>query len=175
VLLEPTDPEVPTLTTAQILRTIDEHASELALILLPGVQFYTGQYFDMATITAHAHSHGILIGWDCAHAVGNLDLKLHDWDVDFAVWCSYKYLNCGPGAIGGIFVHERFGKVDMTSAKQKYWPRLTGWWGDDKDSRFHMTNSKLDSSIGTAHLLTEDRIRPSARGSGVPNFQSEWY
>ncbi|KAG9772990.1 kynureninase, partial [Aureobasidium melanogenum] len=142
VLLEPTDPRFPLLPTNQILRTIDEHASELALILLPGVQFYTGQYFDIQTITAHAHSHGILIGWDCAHAVGNVDLRLHDWDVDFAAWCSYKYLNAGPGAMAGIFVNERFGKVDMANPNptQKFWPRLTGWWGDDKSSRFQMTN-----------------------------------
>ncbi|EHY53027.1 Kynureninase (L-kynurenine hydrolase) [Exophiala dermatitidis] len=142
VLLEPTDPRFPLLPTTQILRTIDEHASELALILLPGVQFYTGQYFDIQTITAHAHSHGILIGWDCAHAVGNVDLRLHDWDVDFAAWCSYKYLNAGPGAMAGIFVNERFGKVDMANSNptQKFWPRLTGWWGDDKSSRFQMTN-----------------------------------
>lgn len=141
VLLEPDDAANPVLTTESILRIIDKHASQLALILLPGIQFYTGQYFDMAKITAHAHSNGILIGWDCAHAVGNIDLKLHEWDVDFAVWCSYKYLNSGPGAMAGIFVHERHGKVDMQRTDLKYWPRLSGWWGDDKSSRFEMTNS----------------------------------
>ncbi|EXJ81033.1 kynureninase 1 [Capronia epimyces CBS 606.96] len=140
VLLEPADARFPTLPTEQILQTIDHHASELALILLPGIQFYTGQYFDIQTITAHAHSHGILIGWDCAHAAGNVDLKLHDWDVDFAAWCNYKYLNSGPGAMAGIFVNERFGNVDMESPAEKFWPRLTGWWGDDKSSRFQMTN-----------------------------------
>ncbi|KIX02402.1 kynureninase [Rhinocladiella mackenziei CBS 650.93] len=141
ILLEPVDPQLPIIPTEQILRAIDKHASELALILLPGIQFYTGQYFDIATITAHAHSRGILIGWDCAHAVGNVDLKLHDWDVDFAAWCSYKYLNSGPGAMAGIFVNERFGKVDLDSSTQKFWPRLSGWWGDDKSSRFQMTNN----------------------------------
>ncbi|OAL39349.1 hypothetical protein AYO20_01219 [Fonsecaea nubica] len=140
VLLEPTDARFPTLSTEQILRTIDEHSSELALILLPGIQFYTGQYFDIPRITAHAHSHGIMIGWDLAHAAGNVDLKLHDWNVDFAAWCSYKYLNSGPGAMAGIFINEKFGKVDMESPTHKYWPRLTGWWGDDKTSRFQMTN-----------------------------------
>ncbi|EXJ90580.1 kynureninase 1 [Capronia coronata CBS 617.96] len=140
VLLEPANPRFPILFTEQIIKTIDEHASELALILLPGVQFYTGQYFDIQTITAHAHAKGVLIGWDCAHAVGNVDLKLHDWDVDFATWCSYKYLNAGPGAMAGIFVNQRFGTVDMENPTQKFWPRLSGWWGDDKSSRFQMTN-----------------------------------
>ena len=140
VLLEPSDENLPMLDTSDILRKIDEHASELALILLPGIQFYTGQYFDIAKITAHAHSHDILIGWDLAHAAGNVELKLHDWNVDFAAWCSYKYLNSGPGAMAGIFVHEKYGKVDMQSPAERYWPRLTGWWGDDKSGRFAMTN-----------------------------------
>ena len=143
VLLEPTDPHIPILPTKQILETIDKHVSELALILLPGIQFYTGQYFDIQTITAHAHSHGILIGWDLAHAAGNVDLKLHDWDVDFAAWCTYKYLNSGPGAMAGIFVNEKFGKVEMDGSTPKFWPRLTGWWGDDKSTRFQMTNSRF--------------------------------
>lgn len=142
VLLEPSNDDYPVLDTADMLRKIDEHASELALILLPGIQFYTGQYFDIAKITARAHSHGILIGWDLAHAAGNVELKLHEWDVDFAAWCSYKYLNSGPGAMAGIFVHERFGKVNMNSVSERYHPRLSGWWGDDKTERFAMTNSK---------------------------------
>lgn len=145
VMLEPENANIPILSTERILRTIDDHAHDLALILLPGIQFYTGQYFDIKRITAHAHSHGILIGWDCAHAAGNIDLKLHEWDVDFAVWCSYKYLNSGPGAMGAVFVHERHGRVDMSaSPSERYRPRLTGWWGDDKSSRFQMTNSELD-------------------------------
>ena len=141
VLLEPRDAHVPILETEDILRAIDEHADELALILLPGIQFYTGQYFDIEKITKHAHARGILIGWDCAHAAGNVDLRLHDWDVDFAAWCSYKYLNSGPGGMAAIFVHEKFGKVDM-SGEQRYRPRLSGWWGDDKSVRFDMTNSR---------------------------------
>jgi kynureninase len=146
ILLEPRDPDDPILKTEDILSKIDEHAHELALILLPGIQYYSGQYFDIARITAHAHSHGILIGWDCAHAAGNVELKLHEWDVDFAAWCNYKYLNSGPGAMAGIFVHERFGKVDMSKEKDKYWPRLTGWWGDDKSIRFNMANSESTPS-----------------------------
>ncbi|KAK5231343.1 Kynureninase (L-kynurenine hydrolase) [Exophiala xenobiotica] len=140
VLLEPRDPRYPILPTEQILETIDQHASELALILLPGVQFYTGQYFDIERITRHAHSRGILIGWDLAHAVGNVDVKLHDWDVDFAAWCSYKYLNSGPGAMAGIFVNEKYGKVEAEGSTPRFWPRLSGWWGDDKSTRFQMTN-----------------------------------
>lgn len=155
ILLEPSDETVPILDTSEILRKIDEHAEELALILLPGIQFYTGQYFDIAKITAHAHSHDILIGWDLAHAAGNVDLKLHDWNVDFAAWCSYKYLNSGPGAMAGIFVHEKYGKVDMQSPTERYWPRLTGWWGDDKSGRFAMTNKFVP--------------RPGAKGFQVSN------
>lgn len=144
VLLEPTDPQNPLLSTEQICAMIDKHADQLALILLPGVQFYTGQYFDIKTITAHAHNKDIPIGWDCAHAAGNVDLRLHEWNVDFAVWCSYKYLNSGPGAMAGIFVHERHGLVDMTKAemREKYRPRLTGWWGHDVGTRFQMTNGE---------------------------------
>ncbi len=139
ILIEPDRPG-GTLSTDHILRTIDQHASETALILLPGIQFYTGQYFDMKKITGHAHSKGILIGWDCAHAAGNVELKLHEWNVDFAVWCTYKYLNSGPGAIAALFVHERHGKVDMNS-KEPFRPRLCGWWGADKETRFRMENS----------------------------------
>jgi len=159
-MLEPED-DSPLLTTSQILRTIDNHAEELALILLPGVQFYTGQYFDIKTITAHAHAHDIMIGWDCAHAVGNLDLKLHDWGVDFAVWCSYKYLNAGPGGMAGIFVHEDHGKVDMDSTTVKYKPRLSGWWGDDKSGRFRMTNSKAYTKKHCRRMKTDQTFQIS--------------
>ncbi|KAI4255615.1 MAG: hypothetical protein L6R42_006646, partial [Xanthoria sp. 1 TBL-2021] len=141
ILIEPLDSTRATITTSQVMATIDEHASTTALILLPGVQYYTGQYFDIQAITAHAHSHGITIGWDLAHAVGNVELELHDWDVDFAVWCSYKYLNCGPGAIGGLFVHDKHSQVDkeaIENGHEGYRPRLSGWWGGDKATRFQM-------------------------------------
>lgn len=143
VLIEPEDAEKPILSTEQILKVIDDNASDTALILLPGIQFYTGQYFDIKTITAHAHSKGILIGWDCAHAVGNVELQLHDWDVDFAAWCHYKYVNSGPGAMAGLFVHEKHGKVKLSEAgdNPSYRPRLAGWWGHDKETRFQMNNS----------------------------------
>lgn len=131
VLIDPPNPSSsPLLPTEHILATIDAHASTTAVLLLPGIQFYTGQFFDIPRITAHAQAHGILVGWDLAHAVGNVPLDLHDWNVDFGVWCTYKYLNCGPGSIGGCFVHERH--FDR--------PRLAGWWASKKSSRFAMTN-----------------------------------
>ncbi|KAH8691197.1 kynureninase [Talaromyces proteolyticus] len=138
VLIEPHDPQKPILTTEQICKVIDDNASSAALVLLPGIQFYTGQYFDIKKITAHAHSKGILIGWDCAHAVGNVELQLHDWEVDFAAWCHYKYVNSGPGTMAGLFVHEKHGKVKLN--EDAYRPRLTGWWGHDKETRFAMDN-----------------------------------
>ncbi|KAJ5896338.1 uncharacterized protein N7473_005737 [Penicillium subrubescens] len=137
VLIEPENPDRPILTTDQIIKVIDENASSTALILLSAIQFYTGQYFDIQQITAHAHSKDILIGWDCAHAAGNVDLRLHDWDVDFAAWCSYKYLNSGPGGMAALFVHERHGQVDN---EETFRPRLSGWWGSDLQTRFQMNN-----------------------------------
>lgn len=119
------------LVTDEICTAIERHAEELALVLLPGVQYLTGQLLDMRTITACAHHQGCLAGFDLAHAIGNVPLHLHAWGADFAVWCSYKYLNAGPGAIGGCFVHARHGE-------DKRLPRLCGWWGHDKAERFAM-------------------------------------
>ena len=110
---------------------ITAESAQLALVLLPGVQYYNGQYFDMARLTRAAHSVGAVAGFDLAHAAGNLPLHLHDWDVDFAVWCSYKYLNAGPGAVAGCFVHQHHGR-DFER------PRFAGWWGHDQASRFRM-------------------------------------
>ena len=141
VLIEPEDDQVVTLSTSHILSKIDKHAASTALILLPGIQYYTGQNLDIATITAHAHSRGILIGWDLAHAVGNVEIKLHDWDVDFAVWCNYKYMNSGPGSIAGLFIHEKHGHVNIDAIKHNqngFRPRLSGWWGGDRSIRFGM-------------------------------------
>jgi len=133
--------------TEKILRTIDEHADETALLLLPGIQYYTGQYFDIPTITAYARARGIIVGWDLAHAAGNVELRLHDWDVDFACWCTYKYINAGPGSIAGAFVHERHGSVEWPdedgingTARPSYRSRLMGWYGGDKSVRFNMDN-----------------------------------
>lgn len=145
-LIEPEDETQSTFSTTHVINIIDNYAATTALIFLPGVQYYTGQYLDIPTITAHAHSHGILIGWDLAHAVGNVDLQLHDWDVDFAVWCNYKYLNSGPGSIAGLFVHEKHGNVDLEAIdneKDGYRPRLSGWWGGDRSTRFKMGNKFL--------------------------------
>ena len=117
--------------TEDICAYIEQHAQELAAIVLPGVQYLTGQCFDMERIAATARQYDCIIGFDLAHAIGNVPLKLHEWDVDFAVWCSYKYLNAGPGAIGGCFVHERHSQAfDL--------PRFAGWWGHDKSNRFQM-------------------------------------
>jgi len=158
VLIEPDDPETPILKTEKILQVIDDNASTTALVLLPAIQYYTGQYFDMKTITAHAHSKGILVGWDCAHAVGNVDLKLHDWDVDFAAWCNYKYINGGPGVMAGLFVHEKHGRVDMDKAdgEEPFRHRLAGWWGGDKETRFLMNNSMANIfSLSSVILVTD--------------------
>jgi kynureninase len=120
-----------TLRTEDILQTISENGEEIALILLGGVNYYTGQAFDFEAITLVGHEIGAIVGFDLAHAAGNLLLNLHDWNVDFAAWCSYKYLNSGPGGIAGIFVHEKHTKnLDL--------PRFAGWWGHDKDTRFLM-------------------------------------
>lgn len=140
ILLEPDDDH--TITTERVLKAIDDNVDEIALVLLPGVQYYTGQLFDIPTITSHAHSKGLTIGWDCAHAAGNVPMRLHDWNVDFAVWCTYKYMNAGPGAIAGAFVHERHGKVEYDEHDRPiFMPRLSGWYGGDQQSRFKMDNN----------------------------------
>ncbi|KAK9454648.1 pyridoxal phosphate-dependent transferase [Dipodascopsis uninucleata] len=129
VLIEPRAGEY-LIRTNDIFKSIDEHGSSAALLLLPGIQYYTGQAFEIEKITAYAKRRGLVVGWDLAHAAGNLEIYLHDWNVDFAVWCTYKYLNSGPGGIGGLFVHE------LQSSRQ----RLSGWWGHNKISRFQMNN-----------------------------------
>ncbi|KAL1838091.1 hypothetical protein VTJ49DRAFT_3083 [Mycothermus thermophilus] len=144
-LSSPSSPEDNVLTTSEILAAIDAHAADTALLLLPGIQYYTGQLLDIPTITAHAHSHGIFVIWDLAHAVGNVPLSLHDWDVDAAAWCSYKYLNSGPGCIGGLFVHER----NAPGAPQAG-NRLAGWWGNDKATRFAMDTEAGFHAVGGA-------------------------
>jgi kynureninase len=119
------------LTVDDVIRVLDANDGKVALLLLEGVNYYTGQALDIRRLTAEAHKRNIRAGFDLAHAAGNIPLQLHDWGVDFAVWCSYKYLNGGPGCLAGCFVHERWGN-------QPELPRLAGWWGHDKKSRFKM-------------------------------------
>lgn len=123
-----------TLRTEDILSVLEREGHTITTVVLPGVQYLTGQYLDIPRITQAAHQQGCLVGFDLAHAIGNVPLQLHEWDVDFAVWCSYKYLNSGPGAIGGMFVHERH-------AQRPELPRLAGWWGHDKQTRFTMPHN----------------------------------
>jgi kynureninase len=114
-----------------ILAKIEEVGDQLALVLIGGVNYYTGQVFDMKTITAAGQKVGAKVGWDLAHAAGNIKLELHDWNVDFAAWCSYKYMNSGPGNASGCFVHEKHhNNPDL--------PRFAGWWGHNKERRFKM-------------------------------------
>ena len=119
------------LRTEDVLDVLAREGPRLALVLWPGVQYLTGQLFDLGAITAAAQAAGAVVGLDLAHAIGNVPLRLHDWNADFAVWCSYKYLNAGPGAIGGCFVHERHARASGL-------PRFAGWWGHDKARRFEM-------------------------------------
>jgi kynureninase len=113
-----------------IARAIDEHGDRIAVVLLPGVQYLTGQVFDLKAITELAHARGCIVGFDLAHAVGNVPVDLHDSGCDFAVWCHYKYVNSGPGAVAGCFVHERHARSER--------PRFAGWWGHDQATRFRM-------------------------------------
>ena len=119
-----------TLRTEDIISVIQEHGEETALVLFGGINYYTGQFFDLKSIAAAGHAAGTLVGFDLAHAAGNVALQLHDWNVDFACWCSYKYLNSGPGAIGGAFIHEKHHAANLT--------RFAGWWGYDINTRFKM-------------------------------------
>ncbi len=124
-------PGEETLRTEDIIATIEQHGSETALVLFGGVNYYTGQFFDLQSITDVGHRVGAYVGFDLAHAAGNVLLKLHDWGVDFATWCSYKYLNAGPGGPSGVFIHEKHGNNPTL-------PRFAGWWGHDEAQRFQM-------------------------------------
>src|SRR5256712_6348184 len=139
-----------TVRTEEIVDLIEKHHDELAIVMIGAVNFFTAQLFDTAAITKAAQKHGIIVGFDLAHAIGNVPLALHDWNVDFAAWCSYKYLNAGPGAVAGVFVHERH----ATNTKL---PRFAGWFGNDPNTRFRL------------HLEPEFIPVPSADGWQISN------
>jgi kynureninase len=124
-------PGEETIRTEDILVAIDQHKEEIALVLWGGINYYTGQVFDMRAIAEAAHQAGAKVGFDLAHAAGNVPLQLHDWGADFACWCNYKYLNGGPGAVGAAFIHERYHKDSSVQ-------RFAGWWGYEKETRFKM-------------------------------------
>lgn len=135
------------LRTEDIHAAIEEHGDSLALVMLSGVQYYTGQWFDMHSITAKGHEVGAFVGWDLAHAAGNVPVKLHDCGADFACWCTYKYMNSGPGSVSGVFIHERHsGKKDM--------PRFEGWWGHEEEARFKMEKGFIPMKGAAAWQLS---------------------
>ena len=143
------------LRTEDIENVIKSNKNEIALVLLSGVQYYTGQAFHIQRITALAREIGATVGWDLAHAVGNIPLELHDWGVDFACWCTYKYLNSGPGSIGGCFVHERHANKDDL-------PRFAGWWGHRKEDRFLMKDEFVPSYGAFGWQLSNPPVLPLA-------------
>jgi kynureninase len=134
-----------------ILESIEKNKDSLALILFGGINYYSGQVFDMKTITVAAHKAGAIAGFDLAHAAGNILLQLHDCDVDFAVWCSYKYLNGGPGAVGGAYIHERYAQDE----KQK---RMAGWWGNDEKTRFEMKKGFIPKNDASAWNISTAQV-----------------
>jgi kynureninase len=143
-----------------LLEKIHELGDRLAMVMIGGIQYYTGQFFPIASITAAAHAVGAIAGFDLAHAVGNVPLSLHDWNVDFAAWCTYKYLNGGPGAVGGLYVHDRY-------ARDTNHPRLGGWWGNDEKTRFRMEKGFIPKptaggwNISTAQVLNMCALKSS--------------
>jgi kynureninase len=124
-------PETGYIDTQDILDAIKQHGDQTAVVLFSGVNYYSGQVFDMERICKAAHEVGAYCGFDLAHAAGNVSMKLHDWQVDFACWCSYKYLNSGPGGVSGAYIHQKHGSDTS-------FPRLAGWWGQNKENRFEM-------------------------------------
>lgn len=134
-----------------IIQAIENNAEELALVFLGGINYYTGQLLDMQQISKASKDAGAMVGFDLAHAIGNVRLSLHEWDIDFACWCSYKYLNGGPGAVAAVFVHERH-------HADKSLKRLTGWWGYDKAERFAMKNRFVPASDATGWQLSTPSI-----------------
>lgn len=142
LILKPREGEY-ILRPEDIISTIEKEGNSICLILLPGVQYFTGQLYDMKTITEIGHKMGCIVGFDLAHAICNVELHLHEWNVDFAAWCTYKYLNTGPGGIAGIFVNEKY-----TQYIKKDFPQLKGWWGVDPEKKFLMNEEKFEHCIG---------------------------
>jgi kynureninase len=138
-----------------ILAAIEEAGDSLAMVIFGGLQYYTGQVFNMEDITAAAHKVGAYCGFDLAHAIGNVPLKLHQWNVDFAVWCTYKYLNSGPGSVGGAYVHQKHG-LDPN------FPRFAGWWGYNEEKRFQMTKGFDPVPGAEGWMLANSNILPLA-------------
>jgi len=165
-----------TLRTEDILKQIADNADELALVMFSGINYYTGQFFDLEAITKAGHAAGALVGFDLAHAAGNVPLKLHDWDADFACWCSYKYMNSGPGGISGIFVHEKHFADDTLN-------RFAGWWGYRKDKQFLMApgfepeNGAEGWNVSTSPILLMALHRASLdlfeKAGGLPALRAK--
>lgn len=163
------------LHTADIITAIASTGNALALVLFGGINYYTGQLFDLAAITKAAHTTGAIAGFDLAHVAGNVPMQLHNWQADFAVWCSYKYLNAGPGAVGGVFVHEKHASHANT-------PRLAGWWGNDEQTRFKMEKGfipKKDASgwnISTSQVFNTVALKASLElfeKAGIENLRKK--
>jgi kynureninase len=139
------------LRTEDILTSIEQHGENLAVIMFGGINYYTGQLFNMEKITATAHSVGAVSGFDLAHVVGNVPTKLHEWNVDFACWCNYKYLNGGPGAVGGLYVHDKYASNVDT-------PRLGGWWGNEESIRFKMEKGFIPKANASGWNISTSQI-----------------
>ena len=153
------------ITEEAILAAIEKHKDELALVFVGGVNYYTGQVFPMETITQAAHLAGAKVGFDLAHAAGNISLQLHNWGVDFACWCSYKYLNSGPGGIGGSYVHERYHRDASLQ-------RFAGWWGNEKQTQFLMgKNFVPETSAEGWQLSTPSPVLYAAHKAALDIFE----
>jgi len=139
------------LIEADILEAITNAGTALAMVIMGGIHYYTGQLYPMQAIAKTAHQVGAVVGFDLAHVVGNVPVALHDWNVDFAVWCSYKYLNAGPGAVGGVFVHEKWASNTNT-------PRLAGWWGNDEATRFKMEKGFLPKANASGWNISTTQV-----------------
>ncbi len=144
-----------TIRTEDVEEYLEREGESVALVMFGGVNYYTGQAFDMKRLTAAGHKAGAFVGFDCAHAAGNLQMRLHDHDVDFAVWCTYKYLNSGPGGVSGCFVHERH-------AFEPDIPRFAGWWGNDPGTRFEMPEKFVPQRGAGGWQLSNAQILPMA-------------